>query len=90
MGTNEAKHGDYAGVVDIARNGVDEVTRLTRQSNDLALLVCRLVRRLSAARLGTGSKAGDDQLSREALDYLRRKGLNGDPRRTSHNAQDQP
>lgn len=82
---NEAKHGDYAGVVDIARNGVDEIIRLNRQSNDLALLVKRLVRRLTAARLGAGSQAGDDQLSREALNYLRRKGLLGDPLRLTHN-----
>ena len=77
MGTNEANHGDYSGVVDIAKNGVDEVIRLTQQSNDLALLVCRLVRRLSAARLGIGSQAGDDELSRAAMNYLRRKGLAG-------------
>lgn len=83
---NEPKQCDYTGVVDIARNGVDEVIRLQRQSNDLALLVRRLVRRLSAARLGLGSEAGDQQLSREAVNYLRRKGLHGDPLRMTQNA----
>lgn len=72
---NKSEHGAYAGVVDVARNGVDEVIRLTRQSHDLALLVRRLLRRLIAARNGSGTRAGDDQLSREAMDYLRRKGF---------------
>ncbi len=81
-----AKHGDYAGVVDVARNGVDEVIRLQRQCNDMALLVRRLLRRVTAARSGEGSEAGDKQMIREAIDYLERKGLCGSVTRDTHNA----
>jgi len=66
---------DYSGVVDIARNGVDEVIKLTRQANDLALLCARLVRRLRAARDGKGSAAGDADMERRVIEYLKRKGL---------------
>jgi len=42
---------------------------------DLALLVMRLARRLKAAREGRGTRAGDDALANQAVEYLRRKGL---------------
>lgn len=40
---------DYTGVVDIARNGVDETIRISRQVGDLAMLVARLARSLKCA-----------------------------------------
>jgi hypothetical protein len=86
MAEDEAKHGEYAGVIDVARNGIDEVIRLRRQCDDLALLVRRLLRRLIFARKGEGSEAGDRQLTREVLDYLDRKGLAGKAMRLTPNA----
>ncbi len=70
MSSDNAKHGECSGVVDVARNGVDEVIRLYRQCNDLALLVRRLLRRVAVARSGAGSETGDKQIAREAIDYL--------------------
>lgn len=63
------------GVVDIARNGVDEVIKLTREVNDLALLCARLVKRLRAAREGKGSAIGDAQMEMTVIKYLTRHGL---------------
>lgn len=46
---------------------------MIRERNDLALLVTRMARRLSVAQ--TVSQAGNDNLARQATDYLTRKGL---------------
>ncbi len=56
---------DYTGVVDIARNGVDETIRISRQVGDLAMIVARLARSLKCACPG-------NKLAADALDYLKR------------------
>lgn len=61
---------DYTGVIDIARNGVDEAIRLSRQVDDLAMLVARLARSLKCASHG-------NKLADEAMDFLRRNNLQG-------------
>ena len=42
-------HGQYSGVVDIARNGIDEVIRLKAQAKQDEALILMLVERLERA-----------------------------------------
>lgn len=42
-------HGQYSGVVDIARNGIDEVIKLKAQAKQDAALILMLVERLERA-----------------------------------------
>ena len=42
-------HGQYSGVVDIARNGIDEVIRLKAQAKQDEALIRQLVERLERA-----------------------------------------
>lgn len=42
-------HGQYSGVVDIARNGIDEVIRLQTQAKQDEALILMLVERLERA-----------------------------------------
>lgn len=58
-----------------------DVDRLNAERLDLALIVCRLMRRVVAARSGKGSKAGDDDLLAKAQDFLSRNGLQARPLR---------
>lgn len=66
---------DHSGVIDIARNGIDEAIKLKRQVDDIALLAIRLVRRMRAAREGKGSAAGDAEMAKQVICYLKRHGL---------------
>ena len=52
-----------------------EVERLLCQTNDLALIVRRLIRRVYAARAGEGLAVDADSLAQAAIKYLYRNGL---------------
>ena len=45
-----SKHGQYSGVVDIARNGIDEVIRLKAQAKQDDVLILQLVEALEGYR----------------------------------------
>ena len=59
-------HGEYSGVVDIARNGIDEVIRLQTQAKQDDALIRQLVEALERARtliLGDRQRLTPDDVS---------------------------
>lgn len=59
------KHGDYAGVVDIARNGIDRVNNLEKEVERLRALVAEL----------EAERADDDALRERMSDILKRTAI---------------
>ena len=56
-------HGQYSGVVDIARNGIDEVIRLKAQAKQDEALILQLVEALDGVHLGEHQGGVDEALA---------------------------
>lgn len=60
-------HGQYSGVVDIARNGIDEVIRLKAQAKQDAALILQLVEALEVVASGNTDPDAMVELARATL-----------------------
>ena len=56
-------HGQYSGVVDIARNGIDEVIRLKAQVKQDEALILQLVEALDGVHLGEHQGGVDEAIT---------------------------
>lgn len=67
MNQDQAEHGAYAGVIDVARNGVDEVIRLRAECDALRARIAELEReRLQSRLLSAGNNMrGETDLDAE-------------------------
>ena len=56
-------HGNYSGVVDIARNGIDEVIRLKAQAKQDEALIRQLVEALDGVHAGEHQGGVDEAIA---------------------------
>ena len=56
-------HGQYSGVVDIARNGIDEVIRLKAQAKQDEILILQLVEALDGVHPGEHQGGVDEAIA---------------------------
>ena len=71
-------HGQYSGVVDIARNGIDEVIRLQTQAKQDTELIRQLVEALEAMQSEAAARSCGLRICDEAI-ALGRARLEGKP-----------
>ena len=58
-----SEHGQYSGVVDIARNGIDEVIRLKAQAKQDEALIRQLVEALDGVHAGEHQGGVDEAIT---------------------------
>ena len=58
-----SNHGQYSGVVDIARNGIDEVIRLKAQAKQDEALIRQLVEALDGVHAGEHQGGVDEAIT---------------------------
>ena len=61
--TDDLQHGQYSGVVDIARNGIDEVIRLKAQAKQDEALIRQLVEALDGVHAGEHQGGVDEAIT---------------------------
>ena len=61
--TDNLQHGQYSGVVDIARNGIDEVIRLKAQVKQDETLIMQLVEALDSVHPGEHQGGVDEAIA---------------------------